>query len=67
MIDSQSRHSASQLDWFKSSYSSSEGGDCVEVAPSPGAVLVRDSKIADGSRLAVPVAAWSALLRELDN
>ncbi|MFD5321728.1 DUF397 domain-containing protein [Streptomyces sp. NPDC127098] len=67
MIDSQSRHSASQLDWFKSSYSSSEGGDCVEVAAAPLTVHVRDSKIADGSRLAVPAAAWGAFLRELDN
>lgn len=67
MINAHSRHSASKPAWFKSSYSSSEGGDCVEVATAPATVLVRDSKIADGSRLAVPVTAWSAFLRGLDN
>ncbi|WP_410540449.1 DUF397 domain-containing protein [Streptomyces sp. KL2] len=30
--------------WFKSSYSSGEGGRCVEVAARPGTVHVRDSK-----------------------
>ncbi|MFE7754718.1 DUF397 domain-containing protein [Streptomyces sp. NPDC057429] len=32
------------LRWFKSSYSGSGGGDCVEVADGHGAVYVRDSK-----------------------
>ncbi|MFE2682834.1 DUF397 domain-containing protein [Streptomyces mirabilis] len=36
------------LRWFKSSYSGSGGGDCVEVAASLGTVYVRDSKVADG-------------------
>ncbi|MCD0448864.1 DUF397 domain-containing protein [Actinocorallia sp. API 0066] len=30
--------------WRKSSYSGPQGGDCVEVAPLPGAIGVRDSK-----------------------
>ncbi|NKQ29297.1 DUF397 domain-containing protein, partial [Streptomyces galbus] len=34
------------LQWFKSSYSGSEGGECVEVARSPQTVHVRDSKTA---------------------
>ena len=33
-----------RLDWFKSSYSSGEGGACVEVAADRAAVRVRDSK-----------------------
>jgi hypothetical protein len=36
------------LRWFKSSYSGSGGGDCVEVAAGPDAVFVRDSKVAGG-------------------
>ncbi|MFF8928222.1 DUF397 domain-containing protein [Streptomyces longwoodensis] len=34
------------LQWFKSSYSGSEGGECVEVARSPHTIHVRDSKTA---------------------
>ncbi|CAL9392363.1 hypothetical protein SUDANB6_01287 [Streptomyces sp. enrichment culture] len=52
----------SELDWFKSSYSGSEGDDCVEVAHAPGAVHVRDSKDPDGPELAVSPAAWEAFL-----
>ncbi|MFJ1956407.1 DUF397 domain-containing protein [Streptomyces microflavus] len=50
---------ASELRWFKSSYSdSSNPNDCVEVATAPGAVHVRDSKNLHGPRLAVAPAAW---------
>ncbi|MFJ4746340.1 DUF397 domain-containing protein [Streptomyces albogriseolus] len=42
------------LVWFKSSYSGTNGGDCVEVAADAGAVYVRDSKAAtDGPVLRV--------------
>ncbi|KAB1980809.1 DUF397 domain-containing protein [Streptomyces triticiradicis] len=34
----------SELDWFKSSYSSAQGDSCVEVAVTEQAVHVRDSK-----------------------
>ncbi|MFG2945432.1 DUF397 domain-containing protein [Streptomyces adustus] len=45
--------------WFKSSYSSSGGGECLEVAPSPHTVHVRDSKLgAHGPWVDVPVDAW---------
>lgn len=50
----------SGLAWFKSSYSSgSEGDSCVEVAEEPGTVHVRDSKNAEGPRLAFAPAAWA--------
>ncbi|MEV5259987.1 DUF397 domain-containing protein [Streptomyces anulatus] len=50
---------ASDLRWFKSSYSdSSNGSECVEVATAPDAVHVRDSKNVQGPRLAVTTAAW---------
>jgi Domain of unknown function (DUF397) len=47
--------------WRTSSYSFENGG-CVEVAPVPGAVLVRDSKDRTGPALAVPATAWRAFL-----
>jgi hypothetical protein len=34
----------SELTWFKSSYSDSSGGECVEVAATRTGVHVRDSK-----------------------
>ncbi|MFJ8696719.1 DUF397 domain-containing protein [Streptomyces roseolilacinus] len=52
----------SELDWFKSSYSGSEGDSCVEVAHAPGAVHVRDSKDLGGPELAVSPSAWEAFL-----
>ncbi|WP_371653526.1 MULTISPECIES: DUF397 domain-containing protein [unclassified Streptomyces] len=39
---------SSTLRWFKSSYSSASGGECVEVAAGPQAVHVRDSKLPEG-------------------
>ncbi|GHD85630.1 DUF397 domain-containing protein [Streptomyces naganishii] len=50
-----------QLKWFKSSYSDSEGGNCVEVALST-AVHVRDSKMPAGPRLRVTASAWAAFV-----
>ncbi|MGH3974276.1 MAG: DUF397 domain-containing protein [Pseudonocardiaceae bacterium] len=47
--------------WRTSSYSTNEGA-CVEVAPIPGRVLVRDSKDPDGPALAVRTPAWQAFL-----
>ncbi|QGV80051.1 DUF397 domain-containing protein [Streptomyces ficellus] len=50
------------LTWFKSSYSSNEEGDCVEVAACPEAVHVRDSKVTGGPTFAVGPAAWAAFV-----
>jgi len=45
--------------WRKASYSSTNGGNCVEVARNmPGAVAVRDSKDPAGGALVVSPAAW---------
>ena len=53
----------SNAQWFKSSYSNGEGGDCVEVLDDvTGVVPVRDSKVTDGPVLIVPAAAWSAFV-----
>ena len=60
MIRNASAGGASELAWFKSSYSDGPDGEsCVEVATSPGAVHVRDSKNIEGPRLAVTSAAWA--------
>ncbi|MFF8841402.1 DUF397 domain-containing protein [Streptomyces sp. NPDC015127] len=52
-----------ELRWFKSSYSGSGGGDCVEVAAGLDAAYVRDSKIADdGPVLRVGRGEWAAFV-----
>ncbi|MBW1603228.1 DUF397 domain-containing protein [Streptomyces sp. JJ66] len=48
------------LSWFKSSYSGSEGGDCVEIAHGGHHVFVRDSKNLEGPILALPAGSWVA-------
>jgi Domain of unknown function (DUF397) len=50
------------MDWRKSSYSDSNGGDCVETANGSGVILVRDTKDRDGFTLSVPAAAWQNFL-----
>ncbi|WP_413758518.1 DUF397 domain-containing protein [Streptomyces sp. MMBL 11-3] len=52
------------LEWFKSSYSSNEGPDCVEVAiATPDATVhVRDSKNTHGDRLTFTGPAWNDFL-----
>ncbi|MFF9349631.1 DUF397 domain-containing protein [Streptomyces sp. NPDC014734] len=63
MIRKTSAGDASEPEWFKSSYSSgSEGDSCVEIAASPGAVHVRDSKNAEGPRLAFGPDAWAGFV-----
>ncbi|MEE1755966.1 DUF397 domain-containing protein [Streptomyces sp. SP18CS02] len=50
----------SALQWFKSSYSSNDGPECVEVAAAPGTVHVRDSKAAPGGpQLGFAPTAWA--------
>ncbi|HKR52200.1 MAG TPA: DUF397 domain-containing protein [Pseudonocardiaceae bacterium] len=51
-----------QVGWRTSSYSAGSG-NCVQVAPAPDRVLVRDSKDPDGPALAVPTITWRAFLR----
>ncbi|MEU3278022.1 DUF397 domain-containing protein [Streptomyces antibioticus] len=48
------------LVWFKSSYSdSSNPSDCVEIATTPAAIHVRDSKHTAGPRLQLSPEAWT--------
>lgn len=52
-----------RLRWFKSSYSGSGGGDCVEVAAGLDAVYVRDSKVTGGGPvLRVSQGEWAAFV-----
>lgn len=49
--------------WCKSSYSGSNGGNCVEVARNlPGIVAVRDSKDPDGGALVFTPDEWRAFI-----
>jgi hypothetical protein len=51
----------SRAEWRKSSYSSGNGGACVEVARNlPGTVAVRDSKDPAGPALAFSPHDWQA-------
>ncbi|GGZ53212.1 hypothetical protein GCM10010387_54240 [Streptomyces inusitatus] len=58
--------SSSPLRWVKSSYSTSNGGDCVEWAPdyasATGTVPVRDSKNPAGPTLMVSPSAFAGLV-----
>jgi hypothetical protein len=48
--------------WRKSSYSSSQGDNCVEVASIHNGTAVRDSKDPDGPILRFSAEAWRAFL-----
>jgi hypothetical protein len=51
------------LQWFKSSYSDSSGGECIEVAIQSGtAVHIRDSKDPYGPSLTFAPTEWSAFV-----
>ncbi|MFE7600003.1 DUF397 domain-containing protein [Streptomyces sp. NPDC057494] len=53
---------STDLDWFKSSYSSEQGGDCIEVAAQPDAIHIRDSKDTALPSFEVSPAAWDAFV-----
>ncbi|MEV4862483.1 DUF397 domain-containing protein [Streptomyces ossamyceticus] len=49
-------------EWIKSSYSTPDGPDCLEVASTPATILIRDSKNPQGPRLALTPTAWATFL-----
>ncbi|GHI94265.1 MULTISPECIES: DUF397 domain-containing protein [Streptomyces] len=51
-----------ELAWFKSSYSTGDGGQCVEVAVCPNVVHIRDSKDIARRGVAVDEVAWTAFV-----
>ena len=46
------------MDWRKSSFSSAQGGSCVETASSDGVVVVRDTTNRNGGTLSFTADAW---------
>jgi hypothetical protein len=51
-----------ELTWFKSSYSTNEGAQCIEVAETLSVVHVRDSKDKSGPQLTFEPEAWKAFV-----
>ncbi|MFI0481763.1 DUF397 domain-containing protein [Actinomadura sp. 9N215] len=51
--------------WRKSSYSSANGGNCVELADLERSIAVRDSMDPDGPKLTVDRTAWAAVLLDV--
>jgi Domain of unknown function (DUF397) len=52
------------MDWRKSSYSSGDGGQCVEVASAED-IAVRDTTNRDGGTLTFTAGAWQNFLNAL--
>lgn len=50
----------STSEWVRSSYSSNDGPQCVEICAAHGTVRVRDSKSPEGPKLAFSAASWAA-------
>jgi hypothetical protein len=51
--------------WRKSSFSTANGGQCVEVGNAAAGIVVRDTTDRAGAALAVSGAVWRALLTEI--
>jgi Domain of unknown function (DUF397) len=52
-------------DWRKSTYSSANGGQCVETASRNGLILIRDTADRDGQVLGFNAEAWAAFTAAL--
>jgi hypothetical protein len=57
--------SASGPQWFKSSYSNGDGGECVECAVADDGILVRDTKNHNAGTARVRAAGWQAFVQAL--
>lgn len=55
---------SADLNWFKSSYSGSQGGECLEVAVAegPATIHIRDSKTPAIPHLTLSPTAWTTFL-----
>jgi len=51
--------------WRKSTYSDTKPHSCVEVAPAPGVVGVRDTEHRAAGHLTIPRPAWTAFCAHL--
>ncbi|MET9051444.1 DUF397 domain-containing protein [Streptomyces rhizosphaericola] len=60
------RADLTSVTWRKSSYSNSDGGNCVEVSDDfPGLIPVRDSKQPEGPALVFAAPAWTAFVNDM--
>jgi hypothetical protein len=57
----------SRIAWRKSSHSSTNGGECVELAVISHEIGIRDSKNPNGPRLIIPPAAFQRFVNEIRN
>jgi hypothetical protein len=57
----------SRIRWRKATYSTGNGGDCVEVGAAARTVAVRDSKDLAGPALAFAPSRWQAFTRAVKN
>ncbi|MER6999864.1 DUF397 domain-containing protein [Streptomyces sp. NPDC000410] len=64
-MPSANRATPTELKWFKSSFSGANETECVETAPLPGTMMVRDSKRPHGPRIEVIEPAWDDFVRAL--
>ncbi|GAO08709.1 protein of unknown function [Streptomyces sp. 2112.2] len=48
--------------WYKSSYSSGDTGNCIEIVNLSSQIGIRDSKDTSGPALVVSTAAWSSFV-----
>lgn len=55
---------SADLNWFKSSYSGSEG-ECIEIALTPHTIHIRDSKTPTGPTFQVTPTTWTTFLATL--
>lgn len=55
----------SEPTWFKSSYSGTQGDNCIEVAVAEHSVRVRDSKDVTRPHLAVGRTGWDRFVRHV--
>ncbi|MFF2535286.1 DUF397 domain-containing protein [Streptomyces cyaneofuscatus] len=60
------RADLTSVTWRKSSYSNSDGGQCVEVSDDlSGVVPVRDSKQPEGPAVVFGASAWTAFISDV--
>ncbi|GAB2576137.1 DUF397 domain-containing protein [Streptomyces capparidis] len=50
------------MNWVKSSHSTNDGPECIEVAATPATIHVRDSKNPGGPHLTFTPEAWAAFV-----
>jgi hypothetical protein len=55
----------SRISWRKASYSSGNGGDCVEVGVAARIVAVRDSKDPGGPKILFAAGSWHGFIRRV--